>query len=118
MRARECFDTTRFADACTRRSQCRRYFPQALGARSFRGEVAVSRRWKPVSSHRWRLEYARLDDVPNDESCEKAHLELGERAACKLAIEEYEKALELDPDNRTYKDALKDAQLTWEADWA
>uniref|UniRef100_A0A7S0L601 J domain-containing protein n=1 Tax=Coccolithus braarudii TaxID=221442 RepID=A0A7S0L601_9EUKA len=48
----------------------------------------------------------------------QAHLELGERATVKLAVQEYEKALELSPDNRTYKDALKDAQLTWEADWA
>ena len=48
----------------------------------------------------------------------QAHLEIGERATVKLAVEEYEKALELDPDNRTYKAALKDAMLTWEADWA
>ena len=37
------------------------------------------------------------------------------RPAC---VQEYEKALELAPDNRTYKEALKDAQLTWEADFA
>ena len=48
----------------------------------------------------------------------QAHLEIGERATVKLSIQEYEKALELDPDNATYKAALKDALLTWEADWA
>ena len=48
----------------------------------------------------------------------QAHIELGERATVKLAVQEYEKALELAPDNRVYKDALKDAQLSWEADWA
>jgi len=48
----------------------------------------------------------------------QAHLELGEKNTVKLAIQEYQKALELQPDNQTYKEALKDAQLTWEADWA
>jgi len=48
----------------------------------------------------------------------QAHLELGERATVKLAVQEWEKALELDPDNKSYKEGLKDAQLTWEADWA
>jgi tetratricopeptide (TPR) repeat protein len=47
-----------------------------------------------------------------------AHLELGERATVRLAVEEYEKALKLAPDSSAYKEALKDAQLTWEADWA
>jgi len=48
----------------------------------------------------------------------QAHLELGERATVKMAVQEWEKALELDPDNKSYKEGLKDAQLTWEADWA
>mmetsp|Transcript_50546 Transcript_50546/g.83778 ORF Transcript_50546/g.83778 Transcript_50546/m.83778 type:complete len:433 (+) Transcript_50546:42-1340(+) len=48
----------------------------------------------------------------------QAHLEIGERNTVKLAIQEYEKAVQLDPDNKTYKEGLKDAQLTWEADWA
>ena len=48
----------------------------------------------------------------------QANLELGEKNSVKLAVQQYQKALELDPDNRNYKDALKDAQLTWEADWA
>jgi len=48
----------------------------------------------------------------------QAHLEIGEKNTVKLAIQEYQKALDFDPDNRTYKEALKDAQLTWEADWA
>ena len=48
----------------------------------------------------------------------QSHLEIGERASVKLSVEEYERALELDPENKTYKAALKDAMLTWEADWA
>jgi hypothetical protein len=35
-----------------------------------------------------------------------------------LAVKEYEKLVELEPDNRAYKDGLRDAMLTWEADWA
>ena len=30
----------------------------------------------------------------------QAHLEIGEKATVRLAIQEYQKALELDPDNR------------------
>jgi len=48
----------------------------------------------------------------------QAHLEIGDRASVKLAVQEYEKLVELEPDNRTYKDGLKDAMLTWEADFA
>jgi hypothetical protein len=48
----------------------------------------------------------------------QAHLKIGERASVKLAIQEYEKLVEMEPDNRDYKDGLKDAMLTWEADWA
>uniref|UniRef100_A0A7S3AQP2 J domain-containing protein n=1 Tax=Haptolina ericina TaxID=156174 RepID=A0A7S3AQP2_9EUKA len=46
-----------------------------------------------------------------------AHLALNERATVKLAIQEYKTALEMDPDSKKLKDALKDAQLTWEADF-
>ena len=35
----------------------------------------------------------------------------------KLAVQEYEKALKLDPESSKIKGALKDAQLTWEADF-
>ena len=47
----------------------------------------------------------------------QAHLALNERATVKLSIQEYEKALELDPDNKKIKEEYKDAQLTWEADF-
>tara|TARA_B100000524_G_scaffold334520_2_gene223139 strand:+ start:167 stop:1144 length:978 start_codon:yes stop_codon:yes gene_type:complete len=47
----------------------------------------------------------------------QAHLELGERATVQLAVQEYKSALEREPENSKYKQALKDAQLTWEADW-
>ena len=35
----------------------------------------------------------------------------------KLSVQEYEKALKLDPESSKIKAALKDAQLTWEADF-
>jgi len=47
----------------------------------------------------------------------EAHLQLNERATVKLAVQEFEKALKLDPDSSKVKAALKDAQLTWEADF-
>ena len=47
----------------------------------------------------------------------EAHLALNERSTVKLAVQEYEKALKLDPDSAKVKAALKDAQLTWEADF-
>ena len=47
----------------------------------------------------------------------QAHLQLGERATVKLSIQEYEKAVEMAPDNKAYHAALRDARLTWEADF-
>ena len=70
----------------------------------------------------------------------QAHLQLGERATVKLSIQEYEKAVEMAPDNKAYQarataslrttsprrsppllpppqEALRDARLTWEADF-
>jgi tetratricopeptide (TPR) repeat protein len=47
----------------------------------------------------------------------EAHLGLNERATVKLAVQEYEKALLLDPGSSKIKAALKDAQLTWDADF-
>lgn len=47
----------------------------------------------------------------------QAHLALNERATVKLSIKEYEKALELAPDNKKIKEEYKDACLTWEADF-
>ena len=44
-------------------------------------------------------------------------LALGERATVKLSIQEYEKAVEMAPDNKAYQEALRDARLTWEADF-
>ena len=48
----------------------------------------------------------------------EAHLALNERTTVKLAVRELETALKMDPDNDKIKAQLKDAQLTWEADWA
>ncbi len=48
----------------------------------------------------------------------EAHLALNERATVKLAVQELQQALNLDEDNAKIKAQLKDAQLTWEADWA
>jgi len=48
----------------------------------------------------------------------EAHLALNERTTVKLAVHELETALKMDPDNDKIKAQLKDAQLTWEADWA
>jgi hypothetical protein len=35
----------------------------------------------------------------------------------KLAVKEFERALELAPDNKKLKEEYKDAALTWEADF-
>mmetsp|Transcript_447 Transcript_447/g.1134 ORF Transcript_447/g.1134 Transcript_447/m.1134 type:complete len:454 (-) Transcript_447:1817-3178(-) len=48
----------------------------------------------------------------------EAHLALNERATVKLAVQELQQALNLDEDNQKIKALLKDAQLTWEADFA
>ena len=47
----------------------------------------------------------------------EAHLGLNERATVKLAVQELQQALKLDEDNAKIKALLKDAQLTWEADF-
>ena len=47
----------------------------------------------------------------------EAHLALNERATVKRAIKELEEALKLDENNAKIKAALRDAQLTWEADF-
>jgi len=47
----------------------------------------------------------------------QAHLALNERATVKLSLKEYERALELQPDNKKLKEEYKDAALTWEADF-
>ena len=47
----------------------------------------------------------------------QAHLALNERATVKLSLKEYQKALELEPDNKKIKEEYKDAALTWEADF-
>ena len=47
----------------------------------------------------------------------EAHLALNERATVKLAVQELQQALALDEDNAKIKAQLKDAQLTWEADF-
>ena len=47
----------------------------------------------------------------------EAHLALNERATVKLAIQELQNALKLDENNDKIKASLKDAQLTWEADF-
>lgn len=46
-----------------------------------------------------------------------AHLALNERATVKLAVQELQHALKLDEGNIKIKEKLKDAQLTWEADF-
>jgi len=47
----------------------------------------------------------------------EAHLALNERATVKLAVQELQEALKRDEDNQKIKALLKDAQLTWEADF-
>mmetsp|Transcript_43715 Transcript_43715/g.87507 ORF Transcript_43715/g.87507 Transcript_43715/m.87507 type:complete len:451 (-) Transcript_43715:424-1776(-) len=47
----------------------------------------------------------------------EAHLSLNERATVKLAVQELQQALKLDEDNAKIKEKLRDAQLTWEADF-
>ena len=47
----------------------------------------------------------------------EAHLALNERATVKLAVQELQEALKRDEDNEKIKALLKDAQLTWEADF-
>jgi len=47
----------------------------------------------------------------------EAHLALNERATVKLAVRELQEALKLDENNDKIKAALRDAQLTWEADF-
>ena len=47
----------------------------------------------------------------------EAHLALNERATVKLAVKELQQALKLDENNDKIKAALRDAQLTWEADF-
>lgn len=47
----------------------------------------------------------------------EAHLALNERATVKLAVQELKEALKRDEDNEKIKMLLKDAQLTWEADF-
>ena len=47
----------------------------------------------------------------------EAHLALNERATVKLAVQELQQALALDEDNAKIKAQLRDAQLTWEADF-
>ena len=47
----------------------------------------------------------------------EAHLALNERATVKLAVQELQQALALDEDNPKIKAQLRDAQLTWEADF-
>ena len=47
----------------------------------------------------------------------EAHLALNERATVRLAVQELQQALALDEDNAKIKAQLKDAQLTWEADF-
>jgi len=46
-----------------------------------------------------------------------AHLALNERATVKLAVQELQQALALDENNAKIKEKLRDAQLTWEADF-
>jgi len=47
----------------------------------------------------------------------QAHLALNERATVKLAVKEFQRALEIAPDNKKLKEEYKDAALTWEADF-
>ena len=47
----------------------------------------------------------------------EAHMALNERATVKLAVKELKEALKLDPDSDKIKAMLRDAQLTWEADF-
>jgi len=47
----------------------------------------------------------------------EAHLALNERATVKMAVQELQQALKLDEENDKIKAMLKDAQLTWEADF-
>ena len=47
----------------------------------------------------------------------EAHLELNERATVKLAVKELKEALKLEPESDKIKALLRDAQLTWEADF-
>jgi len=47
----------------------------------------------------------------------QAHLALNERVTVKLSLKEYERALELAPDNKKLKDEYKEAALTWAADF-
>jgi len=47
----------------------------------------------------------------------EAHLALNERATVKLAVQELQQALALDEDNQKIKALLRDAQITWEADF-
>ena len=47
----------------------------------------------------------------------EAPLALNERATVKLAVQELQEALKRDEDNAKIKALLKDAQLTWEADF-
>ena len=47
----------------------------------------------------------------------EAHLALNERATVKLAVQELQEALKRDEDNAKIKALLRDAELTWEADF-
>ena len=47
----------------------------------------------------------------------EAHMALNERATVKLAVQELKEALKLDEENEKIKALLKDAMLTWEADF-
>ena len=47
----------------------------------------------------------------------EAHLALNERATVKLAVKELKEALKLEPESDKIKALLRDAQLTWEADF-
>jgi len=47
----------------------------------------------------------------------QAHLALNEKATVKLAVQELQQALALDEDDAKTKELLRDAQLTWEADF-
>ena len=56
-----------------------------------------------------------LDEAKTQDA--EAHMALNERGTVKLAIKELQEALKLEDNNDKIKGLLRDAQLTWEADF-
>ena len=48
----------------------------------------------------------------------EALLALGERSTVRMAIEEYEAALKIEPTNRKYQEAYERITMIWESDYA